>query len=288
MKILVTGATGLLGEAVCRIAGEKHQVVALKGRDDGDITKTEEIIRKIAGAKPEVVVHTAAIKDPDIAEKDPKGAHLVNCIGTRNVALAAKRVGAKMLYVSTECVYDGEKRTPYFEYDKTNPTSVYGQTKLMGEDITISLLDKHFIVRLPVLFGVGGKPEENMIYKLVSKIKRGEAVSAPSDQYSQPTFVDLVAEVVVKLVDTDYFGIYNVSCSGAASRYDLNKAVLEALGLDASRLLPVADAQMHRPVVRTRYVTMDNLALESTLGVKLPSWREGIEMCTKKMQGLKR
>lgn len=286
MRILVTGASGLLGEAICNAIFENHELKALKGRVDGDITVTGDIIGKIESFSPDVVIHAAAIKDPDTAERDQRMAYLVNCIGVRNVALACQKVGAKMLYISTESVFDGEKRAPYYEYDKPNPVNVYGQTKLMGEQITMSLIKKYFIVRLPLLFGYTGKPKDNIILKTVSKIKRGEEVVAGADQYSQPTFVDMVADVIAKLIETDYYGIYHISNSGSASRYDFHKAVLKLLNMDDSKLIPASDVNMKRPAIRQRYMAMHNLALEATLGIKLPPWEDALKMCFDKMKAL--
>ncbi|RKL63210.1 dTDP-4-dehydrorhamnose reductase [Thermoanaerobacteraceae bacterium SP2] len=286
MRVLVTGASGLLGEAICNAVQKNHEVKALKGRADGDITDAGDIIGKIDDFNPDAVIHAAAIKDPDTAEKDPRMSYLVNCIGVRNVALAAQKIGAKMLYISTESVFDGEKRAPYYEYEKPNPVNVYGQTKLMGEQITMSLIKNYFIVRLPLLFGYTGKPQDNIILKNVGKIKNGEKVVAGADQYSQPTYVDMVADVIAKLIDTEYYGIYHVSNSGSASRYEFHKAVLEYLGMDDSNLIPASDVNMNRPAVRQRYVAMHNLALEATLGIKLPPWEEALRMCLDKMKSM--
>jgi len=286
MRVLVTGASGLLGEAICNAVQKNHEVKALKGRADGDITEAGGIIEKIGSFDPDVVIHAAAIKDPDTAEKDPKMAYLVNCIGVRNVALASRKAGAKMLYISTESVFDGGKRAPYYEYEKTNPVNVYGRTKLMGEQITTSLVEKYFIVRLPLLFGYTGKPQDNIILKTVGRIKKGEKVVAGADQYSQPTYVDMVADVVAKLIETDYYGIYHVSNQGSASRYELHKAALKYLRMDDSNLVPASDVNMNRPAMRQRYVAMHNLALEATLGIKLPPWEEALGMCLEKMKSM--
>ncbi|MCR4431851.1 MAG: dTDP-4-dehydrorhamnose reductase [Tepidanaerobacteraceae bacterium] len=286
MRVLVTGASGLLGEAICNSVQRNHEVKALRGRVDGDITNAGDIIGKIENSKPDVVIHAAAIKDPDTAEQDPRMAYLVNCIGVRNVALAAQKIGAKMLYISTESVFDGEKRAPYYEYERPNPVNVYGQTKLMGEQITMSLIKNYFIVRLPLLFGYTGKPKDNIILKTVSKIKNGEKVVAGADQYSQPTYVDMVGDVVARLIETEYFGIYHVSSPGSASRYEFHKAVLKYLGMDDSNLVPASDVNMNRPAVRQRYVAMHNLALEATLGIKLPPWEEALVICLEKMKSM--
>jgi dTDP-4-dehydrorhamnose reductase len=286
MRIVVTGASGLLGEAVWEALKKVHEVKALKGRADGDITNPGDVIQKITDFNPEVVVHCAAIKDPDTAERDPRAAYLVNCMGTRNVALAAQKTGAKMVYISTDSVFDGEKRAPYYEYERPNPINVYGQTKLMGETITASLVQKYFIVRPPLLFGRGGNPENNIILKTVSKIKKGETVIAGADQYGQPTYADMVAGVISKLIETEYYGVYHVSNSGTASRYDFYRAVLKELGLDDSKLIPMSDVNMGRPARRQRYIAMHNLALEATLGIKLPPWEEALKICLEQMKNV--
>ncbi|AYO29991.1 hypothetical protein D2962_04660 [Biomaibacter acetigenes] len=120
----------------------------------------------------------------------------------------------------------------------------------------------------------------------MGKIKNGEKVVAGADQYSQPTYVDMVADVIAKLIDTEYYGIYHVSNSGSASRYEFHKAVLEYLGMDDSNLIPASDVNMNRPAVRQRYVAMHNLALEATLGIKLPPWEEALRMCLDKMKSM--
>ena len=151
MKIAITGANGLLAKGLARVFGERHSVVAFT-HADCDITDLERVRKVLAQNEAQAVIHPAAIPDLDICEADPARAFRVNVEGTWNVVEAAREIGASIAYISTDAVFDGEKRTPYTESDLAHPPTVYGKTKLQAEK-SVRALEKHFIFRIPVLFG---------------------------------------------------------------------------------------------------------------------------------------
>ncbi|MDX1934913.1 MAG: NAD(P)-dependent oxidoreductase, partial [Capsulimonadales bacterium] len=162
MKVLVTGAGGMLGTDVCRLLAERGHTVIATGRRDGlvplDVTDTGQTRAVIAGHRPDTVLHCAAWTDVDGAEREPEGAYRGNALSAWNVAAAAAETGARAVYVSTDFVFDGEKTTPYTEFDRTCPLGVYGASKEAGEQLfRRTLPDRHMIVRTSWLFGANGK-----------------------------------------------------------------------------------------------------------------------------------
>ena len=192
VKVAVTGATGLLGQAVVETLRAEHQVYPLT-RADADITQFQAVLTLFTKLRPELVIHTAAIRDLDICETDPARAFLVNFHGTRHVVEAARQMGARMAHISTDAVFDGKKTAPYLESDPTNPPTVYGRVKWRAEE-WVRTLPVFWIFRVSILFGPG---KTNLVEDAIRKVASGGEVFAPSDQIANATYTPDAARKMI-------------------------------------------------------------------------------------------
>ncbi len=271
MKVLITGAAGLLGHGLVQVVSKNHQVFPLT-HADADITDRAAAKAAIRKFQPELVIHAAAIPDLDICENDPERAFQVNVDGTRHVVEAAQEVNAAVAYISSDAVFDGLKQTPYTESDPTNPPTVYGRTKLLGEQIVRSL-PAFWIFRIPVLFGPG---KTNFVDKGLHNLANGGRFIAASDQVGGALYTLDAAQKMMEVVGTKQYGVFHLSNSGACSRFDLARRAAEIAGLDVSRVIGMKGDKMGRRAVRLKYAVMDMRALKHA-GIAPPrSWDEAL------------
>lgn len=271
MKVAITGAAGLFGHGLVQVFRNRHEVFALT-RGDADITKADAIRAALARIQPEVVVHPAGIPDLDICEADPAKAYVVNVHGTRHVAEAAAELGAAVVYISTDAVFDGKKQSPYLESDPAVPPTVYGRTKLRGEEI-VRALPRHWVFRVSVLFGPG---KTNFVEKGLRKISAGETYQVASDQLGCATYVPDAARKIVEVVEARLYGLYHLSNQGACSRLELARRAAELAGLDPATVIGIPSEQMGRRARRLKYAVMEMAALKQA-GFTLPRpWQDGL------------
>lgn len=213
-----------------------------------------------------------AFRTLDICEADPAQGFLVNYHGVRNVVEAARELGAGVAYVSTDAVFDGSKREPYTETDATIPKTVYGRTKLRGEQI-VRTLPAHWIFRVSVLFGPG---KTNFIDKGLRKLAAGDSYPVAADQIGSATFTLDAAEKILEVIEARRLGLYHLSNQGACSRYELAVKAAELAGLDPSKIIGKPDAELGRRAPRLKYAVMALDALQ-TAGFGLPRpWEEAL------------
>jgi dTDP-4-dehydrorhamnose reductase len=271
MKVAITGAAGLFGYGLVQVFSTRHRVYPLT-RAEADLTKAEEIRAALAKAAPDVIVHPAGIPDLDICEADPAKGYLVNVHATRYVVEAARELGAAVAYISTDAVFDGQKQTPYTESDPTIPPTVYGRTKLRGEQI-VRTLPAHWIFRVSVLFGPG---KTNFVEKGLRRIAAGETYEVAVDQVGSATYTVDAAQKIMEAVEASRYGLYHLSNQGVCSRYDLARRAAELAGLDARRVIGKPSDQMRRRAVRLKYAVMAMEALKNA-GFGLPRpWPEAL------------
>jgi dTDP-4-dehydrorhamnose reductase len=222
---LVTGATGLLGRTVARLVdGEVHAFA----RDQLDVSDQAAVLEAVRAVHPTFVVHCAALTDVDECERDGARSWLVNAEGAGYVAAAAADVGAEIVAVSTDYVFDGEKGL-YTESDETNPIQEYGRAKLAGEDRVREANPRHYIVRSAWIYGPGGK---NFLSKVPELVRSGGPIKAISDQRGSPTFATDLAEAIIALDGNGAYGTYHVVNSGSCSSAEFTRHALEVLGAD--------------------------------------------------------
>jgi dTDP-4-dehydrorhamnose reductase len=271
MKVAVTGAAGLFGHGLVAVFATRHTAHPLT-RTDADLTKVEEVRAAFARVLPDVVVHAAGIPDLDICEADPAKGFLVNVHATRHVVEAAREVGAAVAYISSDAVFDGRKRVPYTESDPTIPPTVYGRTKLRGEQ-SVKTLPAHWIFRVSVLFGPG---KTNFVEKGLRKLAAGETYVAAADQVGSATYTLDAARKIMEVVEARRYGLYHLSNQGVCGRCDLARHAAELAGLDASKVIAKPANQMGRRAVRLEYAVMAMDALKDA-GLALPRpWQEAL------------
>ncbi|OME86481.1 MULTISPECIES: dTDP-4-dehydrorhamnose reductase [Paenibacillus] len=279
MKIFVTGANGQLGQDVTRlIAAARHDVVGC-GREELDITNLEQCGQVISAHDPDFVIHCAAYTAVDAAESDTDGAYLVNAIGTRNIAISAEKVGAAVVYISTDYVFNGASEAAYVEYDETDPQTVYGRSKLAGEQMIRDFCSKWFIVRTSWMFGLHGN---NFVKTMIRLGQEKPLLKVVFDQKGSPTYTVDLAQFLLNLISTEKYGVYHASNCGSCTWYEFTEAIFEAardhLGLEiTAQLQPCTTAEFPRPAPRPANSTMDHLAIRLNQLKDLPHWREGLK-----------
>lgn len=272
MRILITGAAGMLGldlQAAARAAG--HKVIALK-RSDLDITDAQATYRAVSDAVPDVVINCAAHTNVDGAESDADAAYAVNEIGAGNVAAAACNAGVHILHVSTDYVFDGSKREPYVESDQTGPESVYGASKLAGERaVAEAAPDAHTIVRVSGLFGTGGKCFPETMLRLAGE---RDELTVVDDQITCPTFTGHLAAALLSLANPSRQPneIVHVTPAGECSWYEFAMEIFRRAGARVT-VNPGSTADLARPAPRPAYSVMRS---ERDAPV-LPDWRDGLD-----------
>lgn len=277
MKVLVTGASGLVGGEIADYFEEKgHEVIRFNGRKDLDLTDAREVISRVMSIRPDLIVHAAALKDVDLAEKDPEFTFRNNTLTTRNMALAAQKADAEILYISTDAVFNGEKGSPYHEYDQPDPINVYGFSKLAGEKEIRSLCSRHYITRIGLQFGLKGHPDNNMVLKLIRRWEKGEVVDAGTDQVCANSYTHDVAVALEKIATSGMYGTYHVVNSGQASRYELYKKLCVLAGFPESLVNPSKAAAI-KFARRQKNATMISLAYPALFHETLPDWEDAVE-----------
>jgi dTDP-4-dehydrorhamnose reductase len=266
----VTGAGGMLGRAVVEAATLRGHEVRAATRAELDVTVEAAVRSTMLEWRPDAVVNCAAYTDVDGAESDRVTAEAVNCAGAGNVAAAAAEVGAAIVHVSTDYVFDGSKREPWLESDATGPLGVYGETKLAGELAVAAANPRHAIVRTAWLFGAGGK---NFVDTMLTLGAQREEVSVVTDQVGCPTWAGHLAEALVQLAQRrEQTGIHHIAGAGACSWNELAREVFARAALDC-RVLPATSQDFVRPAARPAYSVLGS---ERSHPIVLPPWQEGV------------
>jgi dTDP-4-dehydrorhamnose reductase len=273
MKVVVTGAKGQLGTDLVDLLSDRGYEGYGYGREELDITNFEHVYQVISKVKPDVVIHAAAYTKVDLAESEPDQAFAINAYGTRNVAVASEVVGAKLVYISTDYVFDGTANVPYNEFAPTNPLSVYGKSKLTGEQFVRDLHSKFFIVRTSWVYGKHGN---NFVKTMLKLAQERDELMVVHDQVGCPTYTVDLANCILELIQTEKCGIYHVSNSGHCSWYEFAKAIFEEAGIEV-KVNPCATKDFPRPAPRPAYSVFDHMALRLNGFNEMRNWREALK-----------
>ena len=283
MRVLITGAGGMLGTAVQRAAPSAVRLVAL-GHADLAIEDAGAVERALARERPAWIVNCAAYTQVDRAEAEPEMAQRVNAVGPANLARAARQIGTRLLHISTDYVFDGRATRPYREDAPVGPLSVYGRSKLAGEQNVRELLpDGHLIVRTQWLFGVGGPNFVATILRLAGERPRLQVVN---DQHGRPTYAADLATALWKLIAGNARGTVHCTNEGAATWFDVATAVVAAAGL-VTAVEPCATGEMPRPARRPQFSVLDCRRYQGIVGSSLRPWqpalREYVALASKQL-----
>lgn len=276
MRILITGAGGHLGQELQR-ALRQHELSALSHREF-DITDEAAVTNEIGTFAPNVVIHAAALTDTTRCEREPDFALRVNAAGAESVARACVGVGASMVYVSTNEVFDGAKQTPYTEMDVARPVNEYGRSKFEGERRVQEALPQHYVVRTAWVYGRGG---DNFVAKVVRWAASGK-LTGVTDEIATPTWARDLAEAIAQLIETERYGVYHLSNTGQASRCDWAREILRLVGTSGVQLEPITTAQFRASLApdavapeKPPYSVLANIAA-AALGIELRPWQEAL------------
>jgi dTDP-4-dehydrorhamnose reductase len=271
MRLLVTGAGGMLGRAVAQAAARRGHDVRARSHAALDVTDAAAVRRALSHHRPQAIVNCAAYTDVDGAESDRERAHAVNAAGAGNVAAAAAGIGASVVHVSTDYVFDGSKRTPWLESDAVGPLGAYGAGKLAGEQAVAQANPAHAIVRTAWLFGAGGR---NFVDTMLALGRAGrDEVSVVTDQVGCPTWTGHLAGALIELAERpDQTGIHHIAGAGSCSWNELAVEVFQRAGIDCRVLASTSDA-FPRPAPRPAYSV---LASERPAPIVLAPWQDGV------------
>ena len=272
MKILVTGVKGQLGyDVVNELAKRGHEAIGVD-IEEMDITDANAVREDITAAGVDAVIHCAAYTAVDAAEDNEDICRKVNVMGTENIAKVCKDLDIKMIYISTDYVFDGEGERPWEPDDKQNPQGVYGQTKYEGELAVMNNLDKYFIVRIAWVFGVNGK---NFIKTMLSLAETRDSLTVVNDQIGSPTYTFDLAVLLVDMVETEKYGIYHATNEGLCSWYDFAVEIFRQAGV-AIEVTPVSSEAFNAKAKRPSNSRMSKDKLETNGFKRLPAWQDAL------------
>lgn len=273
MQILVTGAAGQLGtDVIAELQKRGHHAVATD-TDTMDITDSAAVAAVFKKEKPDCVIHCAAYTQVDAAEENEVLCRRINKTGTENIAAACKKADCKLIYLSTDYVFDGGGEAPWKPYDKRAPLNVYGQTKYEGE-LAAEQVEKHYIVRIAWVFGKNGK---NFVKTMLSLAETHAELSVVNDQIGTPTYTPDLASLLCDMAEKEKYGIYHATNSGGyISWYDFAKAIFEISGKTVN-VIPVTSAQFGSKAKRPSNSRLDKSDLEKNGFAPLPHWKDALK-----------
>ena len=270
MRIVITGATGQLGQAFQQAFAPFHEVIPLS-HAELDLAQPACIDQLVATGA-ELVLHPAAFTNVDGCAREPDRAYRVNGLGTRYVALACRRLDAALVYISTNEVFDGRGQAAYREYDQPAPINPYGWSKWVGEQAVRELVPRHYIARVAWLFG----GERNFIRTVLRLASERPELTMVADEIGSPTYAPDVAAACLRLVQIPCYGTYHLVNEGHCSRLELAAAALRSAGRDDVRLRPIALADYRRDSIVPPYTPLRNFAA-ADLGVVLRPWEQALQ-----------
>ncbi|MFU0831523.1 MAG: dTDP-4-dehydrorhamnose reductase [Oscillospiraceae bacterium] len=279
MKLLITGAKGQLGHDITTYCKKTGITCIGASHSELDVTERVAVDDFITLHHPDAVIHCAAYDSVDQAEENEELCRAVNVEGTQNVALACKRVGAKMLYISTDYVFDGEKPGIYDTEDAVGPLSVYGKSKADGEKVVMELLDRYYIVRTSWLFGESGK---NFVRTILNLAKARKEITVVYDQVGSPTYTADLAPLLVNMAQNEKYGIYHATNEGFCSWAEFAKEIIKQSQLSC-KVIPIKSSEYPTKAVRPKNSRLSKEKLLKEGFYKLPDWQDGLKRFLKQI-----
>ena len=301
MRILVTGARGQLGKAVIReLLGENQDfdfklMLTVSNdaswnslynwmKDEGlsdaraeitalDIRDYYLVKAALSSFMPDVVINCVAYTAVDDCEDHEEEARLVNETGVKNLALAAKEIGAVLVHISTDYVFDGNGTSPYTEDEEVSPVNAYGRTKALGERAVFENMEKYFIIRTAWLYGEG----KNFVKTMISLSEKNKTLRVVSDQIGSPTSANELARFIVYLIQTDKYGIWHGVCDGSTSWYEFTKEIMKLTGKEEVEVLPIKSEEYRTKAKRPYFSVLSNKKMHNETDFKIKSWEEALK-----------
>ncbi|MGL4653521.1 dTDP-4-dehydrorhamnose reductase [Cetobacterium sp.] len=278
--ILITGANGQLGHDFSRIFKDKNIEFIATDYKELDITDIDAVREFVKGKEIKLIINCAAYNNVDKAEEESEMCYKLNAYAPRDLAIVAKEIGAEYVTYSTDFVFNGEKKSPYTESDEVSPLSVYSKAKAEGERLTLEAYENSFVIRTSWVFGIANN---NFNKQVINWSKSRDVLGIVDDQTSVPTYSYDLALYSLKLIETKKYGLYHLSNSGVASKYDQAKYVLESIGWTGT-LNRAKSSDFVLPAPRAEYSKLDSSKLESVIGEKLPTWQSGVDRFLQEMR----
>jgi dTDP-4-dehydrorhamnose reductase len=284
MKVLVTGAAGMLASDLCPEL-ERHDVEVIRTDIDltdasirkMDITVPEEVAEVVDEHAPDWIFHLAAETDVDLCEKDPDHAFRVNTLGTENIVFACRERGIPLVYISTAAVFGGTKQEPYTEYDTPDPSNAYAHSKLEGEKAVTTFLDRFFIFRAGWMVG-GWTIDKKFVYKIATLLGEQDRITVVDDKFGSPTFTFDFSRNLVRVWKTGRYGLYHLANRGVTSRIEMARHIAKYMGVaDRVEIVPINSAHFPLPAPRGRSEMMRNYRLDLLGWNDMPRWEESLE-----------
>ena len=272
MKILITGSNGMLGHDLIDVLKNKHELVLTTSKTL-DITDKNGVIEFIVDAHPDIVINSAAYTDVDGCESNPELAYSVNGEGVKNLAMACKEVNCPLVHISTDYIFNGENDRPWIEDDDIGPISVYGKSKLKGEEYIQEILDEYYIVRTAWLYGVNGRNFPKTMFELA---KNHSEITVVYDEVGTPTYTRDLAYGIGQLIESEAYGIYHLTNSGSCSWCEFARYIFEVADVNVN-VVPVTAKEFARPAPRPHYSVLENRNWAENGFVPLRSYKEAIK-----------
>lgn len=273
MRIIITGANGQLARDFQKALENYNYTVTALDKKILDISDLNIVTEVVSKYNPDIILNCAAYNFVDKAEEDFDTAYSVNASGVKNLALACKKNNALLVHYSSDYIFDGTKEDFYTEEDEPNPINKYGKSKLSGERLLKQETDNFLLFRLSWVFGEG---KQNFLYKLSEWAKEDRVLKIVCDQISVPTYTRDIVSLTMFAIDKGLRGVYHLTNSGYASRYEVARYFIERLGMD-NLILPVSSDYFPSVAKRPYFSAMSNLKLSKDLSVNIPDWKFGIE-----------
>lgn len=265
-KIWISGCSGRLGTSMLRLLDPLDAEIIATDERGVDITNQEEVSHFVDRVRPHTIINCSGLSNRDKCEENPDAAYLLNAVGARNIAIASNKYMAKLVQLSTADVFDGKSKLPYTEFDQPNPQSIYGKSKLAGENYVREFSNYHFIVRVSRLYS----RENQFVEDILKEAKSGQVVVS-KDLYMSPTSAHELANFLIELINTSSFGTYHTSADGFISMHDFTSEILSYTGVKADI---IESSEYTSLKSKPGFFALDDYILKITGGYKIPNWKD--------------
>lgn len=272
MKILITGSNGMLGHDLQEALHQRHDLIPTTSKTL-DITDKSQVMEVICENNPDIVINSAAYTDVDGCEENQEIAYAVNGEGVKNLALACREIDCTLVHISTDYIFNGKNDRPWVEDDEVGPISVYGKSKLKGEEAILEILDKFFIVRTAWLYGINGK---NFPKTMLELSENHSEITVVYDEVGTPTYTPDLAGAICELIESEKYGVYHITNSGSCSWCEFARCIFDIAQKDV-KVIPVTASEFARPAPRPSYSVLENKNLVKNGFKPLRNYKEAIK-----------